>query len=120
LSRALNIASILLFCAGISSTFSVIISIHQLSNTDSLEGFGLTSQMVEAVKSFVICCVVIVAAAAIMSFLTAFTLRTDKRRFSLCLAGSAVAILGVGPYYSASILAVVALIMIAISGEEFK
>lgn len=117
---ALRIATILLFGAGIATTFSIILSMSQLSNLDTLEGLGMYPGLTEAVENLVVCILVVMAVAAIASFLTAFLLLTGKRRFALCLVGAGVAILGVGPFYSASLLALVALIMIAISGDEFR
>jgi hypothetical protein len=123
LSLALRIATILLVISGIITLSAVVVALLRMSDSSYLEdalaesGFG--SEMVGAVEGFVMCCVTIMVVAAAFSFVTALLLRSSKGSFPLCLVGAGIAMLGLGPLYSSSILAFVALILIAISGDEF-
>jgi len=123
LNLALKIASILLVIAGIATLVSVALTLARLSDVaaleDALAESGLGSDFLGAVEGFVMCCVTIMVVAAAFSFVTAFLLRSSKRSFPLCLVGAGVAMLGAGPFYVSSILAIIALILIAISGDEF-
>ncbi len=123
INLTLKIAGILLVIAGIATLVSVALTLAHLSDAavleDALAESGLGSEFLRAVEGFVMCCVTIMVVAATFSFVTAFLLRSSKGSFPLCLVGAGVAILGVGPFYVSSLLAFIALILIAISGDEF-
>jgi hypothetical protein len=123
LSPALKIAFILLVISGIATLSSVAMTLVHLSDSsvleDALSESGFGSDLINAVEGFVMCCVTVMIVAAVFSFVTAFLLRSSKRSLALCLVGAGIAVLGVGPFYASSILAFVALTLIAISGDEF-
>lgn len=124
LNPALKIAMVLLVISGIVALASVALTLVRMSDAsvleDALAESGLGSEFIGAVEGFVMCCVTIMVVGAAFSFVTAFLLRSSKRSFSLCLVGAGIAMLGVGTLYVSSILAFVALILIAISGDEFR
>jgi len=117
---SLRIARWLLILSGIAVVASLLISIIYLSDSDRLDDLGAPEELVDTIRGIAACCMTIQIVGAVMAFLTAYMLTRSERRFSLCLVGSAIAIFGIGPYYVASILALIALILIAISGDEFR
>jgi len=119
----LKIAMVLLVISGILTLATIAYNLVLLSDASHLEDdlaeAGLRSDFLNAVEGFVMCCISIMVVGAASSFATAFLLKSSKGSFTLCLVGAGIAILGVGPFYASSFLAFIALILIAISGDEF-
>lgn len=116
----LKLARTLLILSGIATVLSVLISLVYMPDESIVDEYDIPSDIWDTMMGIAACCMAIQVVGALSAFLTAYLLTLSNRRFAICLAGSAVAIVGIGPYYSASILALVALILIAISGDEFR
>lgn len=106
--------------SGASALISIMLSLYQMSCTDALADACLPTDFFDVVVGVVAFCLSVMMVGAIMAFATAYMLRISSRNLTLCLLGAGIAILGVGPMYIGSVLAFVALVIIAISGEEFE
>jgi len=93
---------------------AVVSSVMMLGSSESLED---TSPI--DISGFVSCCVMIIWFAAISSLLGAI-LSFKRSKYTLVILAAAFGMLGLGPFYLASVFSLIAMIIAAVSKDDYR
>lgn len=112
------IAGILLIISGLLAILTAI-STAVLPDTLIESYFSSTNLEIETIKTFLQACIVILLILSIFSILGGI-LSIRKKLWGFALTAAILAIFTFGPLFASSVLAIISVILIIISKNEFK